>query len=223
MAKGNRGGRRGGGGGNAQPVAPTTPTTPVAPNQDLVDYLTRTQTVANSPEMALERTNPHFSESRDYQENCQRCIWAYELQRRGYDVEALPTYKGDDLPRNGNWKGIIKNHDSWRNEEYVGQRYGQTNSIKTEITNITDAMNNWGDGSRAVVRVAWKNSRSGHVYNIENRNGVIKAYDGQTGKNVNLREYLGKARRGYTSLVRTDNAEINMDEVSKYVKIRGGN
>lgn len=216
MAKGSRGGRRGGGGGNAQPVAPTTPTTPVAPNQDLVDYLTRTQTVANSPEMAMKNTNPHYSESKDYQENCQRCVWAYELQRRGYNVEALPTYKGDDLPRNGNWKGLSKNSSDWRNNEFIsGKNY------KQEITNINNTMNNWGDGSRAIVRVVWKGGRTGHVFNIENHGGKIKAYDGQTGKNVDLNDYLSRTQRGYTFLLRTDNADIDMSQVSRYVKLGG--
>lgn len=36
--------------------------------------------------------NPAYSE---YSENCQRCVVAYELQRRGYNVEAQPTYDGD--------------------------------------------------------------------------------------------------------------------------------
>ena len=71
------------------------------------------------------------------------------------------------------------------------------------------------------MRVVWKNSRSGHVFNIENQGGKIRAFDGQTGKEIKLREYLNKARRGMTSLVRSDNADIDMNEVSKYVKLRG--
>lgn len=39
---------------------------------------------------ALAGSNPHYREGREWQQNCQRCIYAYEMQRRGYDVEALP-------------------------------------------------------------------------------------------------------------------------------------
>lgn len=190
---------------------------------DLVDYLTKAQTSAVSPEVALERTNPNYDETwrtTEYNENCQRCVWAYELQRRGYDVEALPTFQGDDLPMAGNWMKLDKNRKTADNYKYVGQKYGQTNSVKTEITNITETMDNWGDGSRAVVRVRWKKGGA-HVFNIENVGGKIKAYDGQIGKEVNLRETLNRSVRSYTQLVRTDNADINMSEVSKYVKIRG--
>ena len=188
---------------------------------DLVEYLTKTHTSSVSAETAVLRTNPNYDVSMDYKMNCQRCVWAYELQRRGYDVEALPTFKGDDLPRQGNWMNLSKNARQG-NTKYVGRMYGQTNSVKTEISNITEAMNDWGDGSRAIVRVVWKNQNMGHVFNIENVGGVIRAFDGQTGKEIRLRDYLSKARRGYTSLVRSDNADLDMNEISKYVKIRGG-
>lgn len=53
-------------------------------------------------------TNPHYNPSFDaYSSNCQRCVLTYEARRRGYDVTALPTYKGDLLPNNGDFlKGL---------------------------------------------------------------------------------------------------------------------
>lgn len=222
MAKGNRGGKR------------KTPAPAVQPqkwqlkrgqhpdtNDELIEYLNNANVVSMSAESAIERTNPNFAQDRDYQMNCQRCVWAYELQRRGYNVEALPTFKGDELPSQGNWQKLNKDYQNPNNKAYVGQRYGQTNSIKTEITNINEAMNNWGDGSRAICRVVWKGGRSGHVFNVENIGGKVRAFDAQTGKEVKLKDYLGKSMRGMTSLVRSDNANIDMSEVSKYVKLRG--
>lgn len=191
-------------------------------NDELIDYLNNANTSSMSPEMAMSRTNPNFDVDSTYKQNCQRCVWAYELQRRGYDVEALPTFQGDDLPRNGNWQMLDKNyHTNYKNRKYVGQQYGQTNSVKTEITNINEAMADWGEGSRAICRVVWKGGRSGHVFNVENIGGTVRAFDGQTGKEIKLRDYLSKAQRGMTSLVRSDNVEMNMDEISKYVKLRG--
>ena len=219
MAKSKRGGKR----NNTSPTPPNPNKKGQHPgtNDELIEYLTKASTTAVNYDLAVQRTNPNYLNGREYQENCQRCVWAYELQRRGYDVEALPTFNGDDLPSQGNWRKLNKNYNNPENTVYVGQHYGQTNSVKTEITNITDAMNNWGDGSRGIVRVVWKNSRGGHVFNIENQGGKIRAFDGQTGKEIKLREYLNKARRGMTSLVRSDNADIDMNEVSKYVKLRG--
>lgn len=61
---------------------------------------------------ALAGSNPHYREGREWQQNCQRCIYAYEMQRRGYDVEALPRiFDGTDrLPhmydKNG-WLAVM--------------------------------------------------------------------------------------------------------------------
>ena len=63
-------------------------------------------------EEALAGANPHYREGREWQQNCQRCIYAYEMQRRGYDVEALPRiFDGTDrLPymydKNG-WLAVM--------------------------------------------------------------------------------------------------------------------
>lgn len=63
---------------------------------------------------ALKNVNPNHSyDYSEYSENCQRCVVAYELRRRGYNVTALPTYKGDRLPivnhyGNGLWQGAFK-------------------------------------------------------------------------------------------------------------------
>ncbi|WP_390621060.1 phage minor capsid protein [Treponema pectinovorum] len=41
--------------------------------------------------------NPNYKKGGGYAKNCQTCVVAYELRRRGYDVEALPNYKGSML------------------------------------------------------------------------------------------------------------------------------
>lgn len=155
-----------------------------------------------------------------YRQNCQRCVWAYEMQRRGYDVEALPTYKGDDLPRNGNWMGIAESNIT---KTYIAADIwsGQKNSIKSEVENATKTMSGWGEGSRGIVRVAWTKS-SGHVFNVEYKNGKVLAYDAQTGKSYgNLTDALKGTKRGYSYIIRTDNVTFKTSEVSKYVKERG--
>ena len=41
-------------------------------------------------EDAVKGANPNYHSSHDYKINCQRCVQAYELRRRGYDVVAKP-------------------------------------------------------------------------------------------------------------------------------------
>jgi hypothetical protein len=40
---------------------------------------------------AMAGTNPNYYSAREFQINCQRCVPTFELQRRGYNVEALPN------------------------------------------------------------------------------------------------------------------------------------
>lgn len=155
---------------------------------------------------AYSGANPHFS--RDYAEysfNCQRAVIAYEARRRGYDVTALPTYKGDILPRstkNGNafWMGAFQG----AKPVSVGAK-----TRKEVQSNLASKMQSWGDGSRAIVRVGWKNSRSGHVFNVENHNGKMYYVDAQTGSRVNIKQYLGLADPSSVRLVRTDNLRFS--------------
>lgn len=159
---------------------------------------------------ATSGANPYFSEEYDeYSSNCQRCVVAYELRRRGYDVMALPTYSGDVKPRvafkasdgsiSGRWMGAFQQAKA----ESVGAR-----STDKVVSNVQRRMQSYGNGSRGVVQVFWKNG-GGHVFNVENSGGKIKARDAQTGKAVNLKGYLSHAKPGSVNLIRTDNLRVS--------------
>ena len=75
--------------------------------------------------------------------------------------------------------------------------------------NLASQMKRWGDGSRAIVRVGWANSTSGHVFNVENRRGRMHYVDAQTGDRVNIKQYLGQANPSTVRLVRTDNLRFS--------------
>ena len=97
-------------------------------------------------EDAMTTSNPHFYEGREWQYNCQRCIYAYEMQRRGYDVEAMPRiFDGTDtLPymyNSAGWLAVMKD------AKVVD--FPSRNTIR----HMVDTMADWGDGARAIVRV----------------------------------------------------------------------
>ena len=164
------------------------------------------------PDVAVNNANAkRASNGRGYQENCQRCAWAFEMQRRGYDVEALPSPKDDYLCKGDNWMRIAQ---SKLTKDFVG-----ASSVKTEVANITYTMQNWGEGSRGIVRMV--KGGDGHAFNVEYKNGKVVAYDAQTGWKGSLTSILSGSIRNYTSLVRSDNVKFNPKEVSKYVKERG--
>lgn len=159
---------------------------------------------------SYEGANPHYSP--DYAEfsmNCQRCVVAYELRRRGYDVKAAPTYQGDKLPY-----AAHTNKDGTLNSYWMGAFKGAktvsvaASSNKKVLQNIESKMNAYGPGSRAVIRVQWQQG-GGHVFNVENVGGKIRYMDAQVGKNVNIREYLAASKPGRTSIVRTDDLKVS--------------
>lgn len=115
-------------------------------------------------EEALAGANPHYREGREWQQNCQRCIYAYEMQRRGYDVEALPRiFDGTDrLPYMYDKNGWLAVMDGAKAVDFPS---------RNTIQKMADQMANWGDGARAIVRVQWKGGRSGHVFMAEQLGG----------------------------------------------------
>lgn len=160
---------------------------------------------------ALKNVNPNHNYSySEYSENCQRCVVAYELRRRGYKVEALPTYKNDKLPivngyGNGNWQKAFRGAKS--------VKVGASTPKKTQ-SNLESKMREYGNGSRAVVRIP------GHVFNCENVRGKIKYVDAQTGIKYTSNNVFGRLTSSQTKqvqIIRTDNLRIS-DRARELVK-----
>lgn len=147
---------------------------------------------------ALAVSNPHYREGKEWQQNCQRCVYAYEMQRRGYDVEAKPRiFDGSDrLPymydQNG-WLAVMEN--------------AQPVDLpsRSTIRVMAEKMAEWGDGSRAIVKVSWKGRHCGHVFIAEQVKGGTTFVDPQTGHYVDIHSYMDQAIKGQTKLVRIDN------------------
>lgn len=159
-----------------------------------------------------DRYNPTYAA---YTENCQRCVVAYELQRRGYDVSALPTHSDDNWPRvvrvgneiYGRWRGAFKNAKN------VDVSARTTASV---TNNIDKQMKNFGPGSRGVVQVFWKNG-GGHVFNVENVNGKVVYADAQTGRRLKSgNDYMKDTIPSSVRLIRTDNLQIS-DRAKQFV------
>ena len=163
-------------------------------------------------EEATKRTNPHYFEEKKWQTNCQRCVFAYEMQRRGYDVEALPRIMDgtDTLPygdREGGWKQVMSGMEQ--------ANMPSRNTIKA----MSAQMAKWGNGARAIVRVTWKGRGSGHVFIAEQVNGVTRYTDPQCAFPMNIKSYMDGAIKGETQLYRIDNAKPTK-LLSKCVKRR---
>lgn len=165
---------------------------------------------------AVVETNPYHSyDYREYSQNCQRCVVAYELRRRGYDVTALPTYQGDRLPQvahydsksgtyRGHWQGAFQNAKPVN----VGVTGDSTRAEKKVMGNIDQHMKDWGSGARAVVQIFYRGG-GGHVFNVENQNGRTVYVEAQTGKVKDMARTMQSVKTDSVNLIRTDNLKIS--------------
>ncbi len=157
----------------------------------------------------LKNTNPKYKSSVDkkdklYTHNCQRCVNAYEMRRRGYDVAAAPRVLDgtDTLP--------IMTHDrGWANVYEKGRDSLVecfSNSKKNVKKKVIDKLLDWGDGARAIVRVRWTKG-GGHVFIAENQADKIVFIDPQT-NNVDASLYFNHCKVDGTYLLRIDDKDF---------------
>lgn len=189
-------------------------TIPVAGGQTRTLY--RMQSSASNADQNIALTNPGYRSGKaGYSQNCQRCVPAYEMRRRGYDVIAKPaivTSEGKLSPTDPlfrKWKEVFINAEY---DFYTGYDGGKSE--------IISQMQQWGNGAVAEVRVTWKN-REAHVFVAEMVNDEIRFIDPQTGDN-NCERYFTSAALGGTMMARIDNLEPS-SLIELCIKNRGGN
>ena len=125
-------------------------------------------------ERALRNANPGYNSGPEYHENCQRCVPAYEMQRRGYIVKARPALIGSD--------GHVSPNDATAKDSawmypFDGMAWSSRGVTKAEIET---AMAKFGNGARAEVYVNWKNGGA-HVFVAEQSQGKTLFLDPQSG------------------------------------------
>ena len=124
----------------------------------------------------LNAVNPNFVPGRNgvWENNCQRCVTAYEARRRGIDVTARPRPSMtdyDELSRSCGWA------DSFQNAKPID--CSDTDGLKARA-NIIREMEKMPDGARCAVQVIWKGrGAGGHVFIAEKQNGKITFIDPQ--------------------------------------------
>lgn len=158
---------------------------------------------------AVSGANPNYNLGPEYKENCQRSIIATEARLRGYDVQALPTYDGDTMPRGTSYLSNFVNP--------------QTSSImhttaRANQNDVERRMQNMGNGSRAVMSFQWAGGRSGHVVNVVQSRGRTRYYDGQNGTEVSATHLFNAISRAHSiNLTRVDNLQFS-DTVNRSVR-----
>lgn len=126
----------------------------------------------------LKGLNPYFiTHTPAYTENCQRCVIAYEVRRRGYSAHAKPYIgsKKDFLPymdQRYGWPAVF--------QKQVAANCGALTSKEVQ-ENIERQMRRYGNHSRAIVKINWLYQPQGHLFIVENIDDMIYFIDPQTG------------------------------------------
>ena len=174
--------------------------------EEMLPNLKRKTTETNQNEdMAV--CNPKYLKGGVYKNNCISCALAYDMRRRGYDVESSPidttSATNGSLPvQLGFYKG-----------EKL-ETYEVPNDPDVAVKQFTKNIVSYGDGSRGMLRIRWKNG-DGHAVVWEVNDGSVIVRDPQNNTIIDLSEYMRRAKTFY--YFRTDNLEPT-EKVTRFVK-----
>lgn len=190
--------------------------------------------VKKGKEMTFEeanelRGNINYGKASEYSVNCQSCVVANELRRRGYNVTALPNLQKTgnipyELSMRTNWAWIDPKTMAMPKKQTAGGIYDITRSgalksksIKELTKELVELVKEPG---RYHIDFAWKGKNSGHIITLEKlHNGKIIIYDPQTGKMKNWKELSKEISLRYgVSVLRVDNLLVNTDIIDGIVK-----
>lgn len=171
--------------------------------------------------------------------NCRRATFAYEMRRRGYDVQATKTSNASGQNVLGMKNALSPDQKEVRTGLINATRTLNTNpnslgdlmnfpaggkkSIKgTSGKTILDVLSKEPNGSRGEFGVMWKSPvpgipGGGHSMAYEVINGKAHIFDAQTGKQYKADNKIFKSveSAGYTRL---DNLDLNMNYLAKWVR-----
>lgn len=165
---------------------------------------------------------------RMYMVNCQSCVVANELRRRGFDVTAQGNTEKtgsipDTLSRHTELAWIGKDGKTPKARRAGGRYFDSYNRIKSK--SYTVMMNEFNDITKETGRYhiswRWKGSKFGHIITAERLpNGGLRVYDPQNGKII--QDFKTYAKRfslaGGISVLRVDELRINTSIINGVVK-----
>ncbi len=160
-------------------------------------------------EYDLDMANPGW-ENPDggSQYNCPCCSVAYDMRRRGFDVNAKQTSVGLSESQIVTMYKDPVVHDVYLDKTDKAKGYSLSDAAEEQLSTEPD-------GSRGIAWMTW-NGGGGHAVAYEIENGVPYIYDAQPGTKVPIDEYVDNATT--FTYYRTDNLEPDYEQVKKVVE-----
>lgn len=158
--------------------------------------------------------------------NCQTCVIAYEMRRRGYNVIAKPRKSdAEDIQKKIGARELVV----WQDPETgLDAEFIRPEKKLTKKTALSWMNKNMVEGGRYTLGVHWK-SGGAHILIAEKDNGVINIVDPQDGMKYtsesDIERYFSDARLGSDDikarprLMRIDNALPKMEYCDKILEM----
>lgn len=165
--------------------------------------------------------------------NCRRCTFAYEMSRRGFDVQATRTLQGTGQHGGGLYNathpgskpmGRLKVIHKILTDSYIAPSIIGTDihvNPKEQAKSVFNHLSAYPNGSRGEIQALWKFG-GGHSLAWEIVNGRPTIYDCQTGSMYDSADSFGTLGKYIKDAYchRLDNVELNEDFLIKWVKNR---
>lgn len=181
--------------------------------------------------VGIKTINPGISNpfSMGSRMNCGNCTIAYELQKRGLDVEARLNSSGMQNESIGSFfKGFREGSIvSFKPDDGLDAVKGLERGIAIHSNMANQIAKSFPDGSRGNVFIPMKNSN--HFMSWVIQGGKVKFEDAQNPtikdfrplfSTIDTKTYAGKFFDG-VRITRLDDLEVNTDNIRKVVKSRG--
>lgn len=146
---------------------------------------------SHSIEDDLSAVNPEWADESMRTGNCASCVMAYELRRRGYDVDARDYAYGPD-------------HEAMEAYFAGGGAYFENIDPPTEEATLEN-LSDMPDGARGFITIKFGDLNAGHVFSWEVEGGKVRFIDPQSGK-TDASDQLRDTSE--IQILRTDNAPI---------------
>ena len=173
------------------------------------------------------RGNIGYGEGREFSVNCQSCVVANELRRRGYDVTALPNLKKEgnipyELSGKTNWAWIDPETMQTPEKKQAGGQYVSGLDIKSKtLTQLNKELNELAkEAGRYHIDFMWKDGKGGHIITVDRlENGSIRIYDPQIGLVGDWKVISKDISLKYgVNVLRVDNLLVNTDIIDRIVR-----
>lgn len=155
-----------------------------------------------------KNANPNYSkQTYEYTHNCQRCVPAWELRQRGFDVVAQPCKPFGERDALKTSPFSLWDFNAFDSDVSKRVQVDRDGTGKEKIIEFLKAS---GNGSRVEIVVAWEyDPDNGHAFAAKNIDGNIVFIDPQSGRSGQLvEEYFDRVVKGETRWLRIDNLPL---------------